>query len=228
MPGRLLITAACLAAVIFSAEITPEKLLSLALDEIKSLPRFADKTVSLNFVKSPRAVAVSTDNYTIEAELSAKDLGPVFFVKYAIYTDGRFFRAFRLRCRAEAYADAYYARRTLRKGEPVTAEDFYPARTDILKHSRYLAEAGSLRGDIVLTAGLNAGDPLFVWMLGARRLVNAGDNVSLCVQGEGVVVRTTARSLQAGTLGDRIRVRLPNDRVLQVEITGEGECRMTL
>jgi len=219
-----------LATVVFAAEISPETLLASGLAEIKAIPRYADKAVSLNFVKTPQPVQVDTEDYTLRAEVSAKELAPVFFIKYTISKNGEFVKAFRLRCRAEIWADGYYAKRHLRKGETVTLEDFYPARTDILRFSRRLAEVTEFRGEKVLTSDLASGEPLMTWMLGARQLVNAGDRVALYVINERVTVKTAAKALQAGVLGDRILVQLQNDRkrTLKSEIIGAGECRIVI
>ena len=219
-----------LATVVFAAEISPETLLAGGLAEIKAIPRFADKAVSLNFVKTPPPVQIGTGNYTLKAELSARELAPVFFIKYSVFRGNEFVKAFRLRCRAEVWTDGYYARRRLTRGETVTLEDFYPARTDILRFSRHLAEITEFQGEKVLTTDLASGEPLMTWMLGARQLVNAGDRIALYVISEGVIVKTAGKALQAGTLGDRILVQLQNDRkrTLKSEITGAGECRIVL
>lgn len=227
---RFVLTAACLAAVIFSAEISPEVLLASGLKEIRSIPRYADKAVSLNFVKTPQPVQIDTEEYTLKTELSAKDLAPTLFIKYSIFHGEEFIKAFRVRCQVEVWADAYYARRRLAKGQSVTIADFYPARTDILRYSRYLAEAAEFRGERVLTADLASGEPLMAWMLSARQLVNVGDRVTLYVLSDGITVRTAGKALQAGVLGDKIMIQMPNDRrrTIKSEIIGEGECRIIL
>jgi flagella basal body P-ring formation protein FlgA len=45
-----------------------------------------------------------------------------------------------------------------------------------------------------------------------------------------VTIKTAAKALQHGVLGDKILVQVQNDkkRVLQAEITGSGECKVIL
>ncbi|GBR73168.1 hypothetical protein NO1_0597, partial [Candidatus Termititenax aidoneus] len=65
---------------------------------------------------------------------------------------------------------------------------------------------------------------------GVKQLVNSGDIVSLSVSNGSVTIKTSAKALQHGLLGDKILVQVQNDkkRVLQAEITGSGECRLAL
>jgi flagella basal body P-ring formation protein FlgA len=152
------------------------------------------------------------------------------YVKYLVYADEKLLKGFRIKYNAAVWADAYYANRHLAKGEEVTAADFYLRRTDILKYSHYLVESNVSWNERVLTAGLRPDEPLFAWMLSVKQLVNSGDIVALSVNSGSVTIKTTAKALQHGILGDKILVQVQNDkkRVLQAEITGSGECRVVL
>jgi flagella basal body P-ring formation protein FlgA len=218
----------CLAAGLWAAEITPAELLAAGVREIQSLPRFADKEVSLNFVKIPETVVVDTENYTLKTEL--KEVAPSLYIRYSVYAGDKFLKGFRIKYNAVVWGDAYYAGRRLARGEEAFPEDFYLHRTDILRHSRYLVESGSEWTDKVLTADLKPDDPLFAWMLGLKYLVSSGEIITLEVLSDGVTIRAKAKALQAGLLGDKIRVQLQNEKkkVMQAEITGSGECRIRL
>jgi flagella basal body P-ring formation protein FlgA len=217
-----------LTAGLFTAELPPSELLELGLREIQALPRFANKEVTLNFARTPPRISVDTDDYTLKAELQA--VAPSMYIKYSVYAGENFLKGFRVKYNAAVWADAYYAGRHLTKGEEVAVEDFYLRRTDILKYSRYLVETDASWDKRVMTANLRPDEPLFAWMLGVKQLINSGDIVSLSVSDGGVTIKTTAKALQHGLLGDKILVQVQNEkkRVLQAEITGSGECKVAL
>jgi flagella basal body P-ring formation protein FlgA len=216
------------AGFLWTAELPPAELLALGLREIQALPHFAGKEVTLNFAKAPPLISVETANYTLRAELQA--VAPSMYIKYTVSAGEKLLKGFRVKYSAAVWADAYYAGRHLAKGEEVTAEDFYLRRTDILKYSRYLVENGASWNARVMTARLRPDEPLFAWMLGVKQLVNSGDLVALLVNSGGVTIKTSAKALQHGLLGDKILVQVQNEkkRVLQAEITGSGECRVAL
>ena len=162
---------------LFAAEVPPAELLELGLLEMQALPRFAGKEVTLNFAKAPPLISVETANYTIQAELQAA--APSMYIKYSVSAGGKLLKGFRVKYNAAVWADAYYARRHLAKGEEVTAEDFYLRRTDILKYSHYLVESGAAWAQRVMTAGMRPDEQLFAWMLSIKQLVNSGDIVAL-------------------------------------------------
>ena len=227
---KFLLSVIWTAGLVLSAEIQPAELLSLGLMELQSVPRLSGKEVTLNFYQAPAAVFIPTDNYEIHAEITAKEITPVVYVNYTIYADQKFIKGFRIRYNAAAFADAYYAKHRLHKGESVSADDFYILRTDIIRYARYLTVPYNDWMNRVLTADIGQDEPLFAWMLGVKQLVNAGDIVTLVVVGDGVTVRTKAKALQPGLLGDKIRVQVQNEkkRLLQAEITAAGECRVVL
>ncbi|MDR1323526.1 MAG: flagellar basal body P-ring formation chaperone FlgA, partial [Candidatus Margulisbacteria bacterium] len=199
-----------LTAGLFAAELPSAELLALGLREIQALPRFAGKEVTLNFAKAPPRVSVGTDNYTLKAELQA--VAPSMYIKYSVYSGEGFLKGFRVKYDAAVWADVYYADRHLAKGEEVTAEDFYLRRTDILKYSHYLVETGAVWDKRVMTANLRTDAPLFAWMLGIKQLINSGDIVALSVNSGSVTIKTAAKALQHGVLGDKILVQVQNDK----------------
>ncbi|MDR1452601.1 MAG: flagellar basal body P-ring formation chaperone FlgA [Candidatus Margulisbacteria bacterium] len=217
-----------LAAGLFAAELPPAELLALGLREMQTLPRFTGKEVSLNFTRTPPVISVETANYTIRAEIRAA--APSMYIKYSVLAGEKLLKAFRVKYDAAVWADVYYADRHLVKGEEVAAEDFYLRRTDILKYSHYLVENGASWNARVMTTGLRPDEPLFAWMLSIKQLVNSGDIVALSVSSGSVTIKTAAKALQHGLLGDKIMVQVQNDkkRVLQAEITGSGECQIIL
>ncbi|GBR75562.1 flagellar biosynthesis protein FlgA [Candidatus Termititenax persephonae] len=213
-----------------AAEILPHELLSLGLAELRTVPRFVDKEVTLNFYKVPDPIFVPTDNYTIRTKISAKEVTPVLYIEYEVYEDQTFLKGFRLRYNAAVYAEAYYAKRRLGKGTEVSAEDFYTARTDVLRYSRCVVAPYTDWDGHVLAIDLAQDEPLYASMLGAKQLVNAGDIITLVVISDTVTIKAKAKALQPGLLGDKIRVQMQNEkkRLLQAEITAPGECRITL
>jgi flagella basal body P-ring formation protein FlgA len=226
-----IITAAFLVAVVFSTEISVEELIDLGIREIKSIQRYAGKEVELTFPEGMTPVNVGTENYTIRAELSTRELGSIVYIRYMISDfEGNFIRGFRVRAEASVWTDALYARRTLYKGEEVTAEDFYLKRTDMLRYSRHLADETVFRDAQIITTNLRPGMPLFGWMLSVKRLINSGDHVNLTVKNEGVTLRLGARALQGGVLNDKILVQVQNARrrTMQARITGPGECEVIM
>jgi flagella basal body P-ring formation protein FlgA len=235
MRGAVFLAAVLGAAVVFcsagAAEIQPAELTALGLREIKALPRFAAKEVELTLPPNTLPVPVSTENYTLKAQLSTKELGPTMYIKYSVYDlDQNFLKAFRIKCQVAVWDEAFYAKRMLYKGEEVRIEDFYPLRTDILKHSKYLAEPTVFRAEQILTADLRPDEPLFAWMLSVKKLINSGDRVALSVLHEGVSLQVESRALQAGVLGEKILVQVQNEkrRILKAEIIAPGKCQIEL
>jgi flagella basal body P-ring formation protein FlgA len=77
---------------------------------------------------------------------------------------------------------------------------------------------------MVAKRALLPGDLLNVSWVAGRDLIRRGDTVRLVAQGAGINVSILALALQAGKLGDHVRVRsLESNRALRGLVTGPGE-----
>ena len=88
---------------------------------------------------------------------------------------------------------------------------------------RDLEQAAGLQ----LARGLARGTPLLPGYLRSEARVRRGDSVSVRMEGAGLQVRLEARALEAGSLGETIRVENRKTRYrFQAEVTGPGTARM--
>ncbi|WP_284456039.1 flagellar basal body P-ring formation chaperone FlgA [Alloalcanivorax xenomutans] len=78
-----------------------------------------------------------------------------------------------------------------------------------------------------LTRPLNAGTVLQDSVLRARPLVRRRQPVKVEATGTGFRIERAAHALEDGALGERIRVRLPDRKVLTVVVSGPNRTRVT-
>lgn len=73
---------------------------------------------------------------------------------------------------------------------------------------------------------LNAGTVLRKQDLRTRPLVRRGQEVSIETRGPGFVVSRSGEAMQAGGLGDTVRVRLSRQETVTTVVSGEGRVRI--
>jgi len=125
------------------------------------------------------------------------------------------------------HQEVVVAARPLARGQRLSAADLRRERRDV----------GRLGGDAVrepqrvlgyvLTRPLGEGRVLDPRLLEAPRLVERGQRVRLLAEGPGIHISMAGDALQAGALGDTVRVRNPaSRRVVDAVVSGPG--RVTL
>jgi flagella basal body P-ring formation protein FlgA len=81
----------------------------------------------------------------------------------------------------------------------------------------------------VLTRPLPSGAVLEARLLEAPRLVERGQRVRLVVEAAGIHISMTGQAVEAGALGETIRVRNPaSRRVVDAVVTGPGQAALTV
>lgn len=118
--------------------------------------------------------------------------------------------------------------REIEAGTILTREMIEIAEGDITAMLGTMAEdAGAVIGSIA-RRDLSRGQPLLTRNLKVPKLVTRGDRVSVETAGRGFRIALKGEALQAGRIGDRIKVRISRSRVLSAVIAGPGRAIVQL
>lgn len=128
-----------------------------------------------------------------------------------------------------AYDEVVISRRSIAKGETLTAADLTLERRDLFALAGApLTELSTAVGQ-TLRFPIAAGTVLQPTMLMAPKLVRRGDTVTILAENAALSVRASGVALADGAAGDRIRVKnTATKKVIQATVSAAGLVRIEL
>lgn len=128
----------------------------------------------------------------------------------------------------QAFGPAWVLRDAVLPGTPLQTEHAMQAEVDWAQQTgAVLTEPEQWLGRVVARP-LSAGHTLRSNDLRAAQAFAAGTQVRVLVQGPGFSVASSGQALGAGVLGQTVRVRMDNGRVLSAEVLDAQTVRMSL
>jgi flagellar basal body P-ring formation protein FlgA len=117
-------------------------------------------------------------------------------------------------------------RQAMRAGEVIDASHLTQAEGDLgLLPDGALFDPAQAIGQS-LRYSVSAHQPLRAEMLRAVHVIRSGQRVKVQVQGSGFSVSHEGQTLNGGAEGDRIRVRMPNNQVIEGQAQRDGSVRV--
>lgn len=169
-----------------------------------------------------QALTVSTDTYRLRYTLN-EGLGPRMHALITVYAEDNPIRTIRLPFTVGVYVPVLHARGEYASGEPVTNNMFYAKEINVIDRlSSVIYPREDLTGRKLLS-NIHADQIMARWMLMRIPRVIVGEIIPVVARTDDVELRLSAEVLQAGFVGDRIRVRLrPTKKIVVVRIVAQG------
>jgi len=126
-------------------------------------------------------------------------------------------------------AKVLVARQHIRRNSLIRAEDFELKEYDLnrLRYG-YYTDLKEVLGKS-LKRHLNRGAVLTPAAIAASKVIKRGESVSILAQTGGITIRAKGQALEAGGIGDIIRVKnLNSKREIEARITGPGQVKVDL
>ncbi|MGI0154183.1 MULTISPECIES: flagellar basal body P-ring formation chaperone FlgA [Pseudidiomarina] len=76
-----------------------------------------------------------------------------------------------------------------------------------------------------LRRSLSKGSIIQENLLQATQVIRFGDDIIITAEGPGFVITRSGKAMDTAAVGDRIRVKLDNQRIIQVLVTGKGTAK---
>lgn len=125
--------------------------------------------------------------------------------------------------RIQTVKEVYAASRTMRRGTLLSEDDLRRQEVDVNRASRgYYTDPEQLVG-MEVRRPMREGEVITPTRIDAPQLVERGQTVLITAEGPASNISMNGEALQAGALGDRIRVRnVSSERVIEGEIVGDS------
>ncbi len=227
-----------LALIIFTqlnAALVSEQDINDAMSaEIKhQLPRYQDLLVV------PHVQLRETQKKILNLELkephikvklrSRTEIFNMLFSPVAIYDGATCLQELICKFNIQIFAEVYHARHALEKGSPVSADQLYLKKVDILNYAEKMADKDFELSGKVLTARVNADEPVAAWKIRQLPLVTFGDIITVSFSSGGIEIKMPVKVLQQGYLGDNVRViTLETKKTFKAEILAKNQGRVRL
>lgn len=126
-------------------------------------------------------------------------------------------------------AKVLVARQHLRRGSLIRADDFELKRYDINRlQYGYYTDLKEVLGK-TLKRHLNLGAVLTPTAIAVSKVIKRGESVSILAETKGITIRAKGKALEAGGIGDIIRVKnLNSKREIEARVTGPGQVKVDL
>lgn len=170
-----------------------------------------------------QALLVATENYTLQYRLE-QGLAAKMHAQVTIREGGVVRRTVRLPFTVGVLAPVLHAQRDIPVGTMAGAELFYTKETNIIEHLHSVVPTLSALQGQKANAHIRQDQLIQRWMFVRPPLVKLGETITVLARTEDIELRIAAEVLQAGFVGDKIRVRLrPTKKVVLVLIKAPGE-----
>ncbi|RUO59033.1 flagellar basal body P-ring formation chaperone FlgA [Pseudidiomarina insulisalsae] len=132
-----------------------------------------------------------------------------------------------LHLQVDAWVDYYVADRRLTARQPITTQDLRLQRGNLARlPTDIITDAAALQGQ-QLKRNLAAGSAVRSSLLEPVEVITYQDQVKVVYRGPGFAIEQVGVALQAGAIGDTIRVRLQQRQIILAEVTGRGQVIMS-
>ncbi len=149
-----------------------------------------------------------------------KDLSRIMYLPVTIVEDGVTQETLSCRFAVKVYDQIYHAKTDLAKSVPITAELLYLKETDVLEYAQQLIGKDFVFADKILVSALRADKPIAAWKFKKRPQVKVGETVEVIFLKDNIKIKSAAKVLQQGYIGDKIHVRvLSTGKVFKAKIT---------
>lgn len=128
----------------------------------------------------------------------------------------------------KAFGPAWVLTGNVATGAVLTPADAVQAEVDwAAEHASVLADPALWMGQVVARP-LQAGQTLRQAMVRAPKLFEAGAQVRVSAQGAGYAVNAGGQALSAGSMGQTVRVRMDNGKVISGVVSEDGTITVNL
>lgn len=156
-------------------------------------------------------------------EVEALDVRSPSHLRYAARCAGDGGWTRKVQARARIVADVVVAATDIAAGHPIGDADIDVNARDVTAVADFFADPSEVIG-MTGRRPLKAGDLLRKRLLTAALLVKRGDAVRIVARNEGIEVQVAGEALDAGGIGDMVRVRnLSSGTVLRARVIGAGD-----
>lgn len=170
-----------------------------------------------------QSLIVTTENYTLQYRLE-QGLAAKMYAQVTIREGGIVRRTVRLPFTVGVLAPVLHAQRDIPVGTMAGAELFYTKETNIIEQLHSVVPTLSALQGQKANAHIRQDQVIQRWMFVRPPLVKLGETITVLARTEDIELRIAAEVLQAGFVGDKIRVRLrPTKKVVLVLIKAPGE-----
>ncbi|MCH8501028.1 MAG: flagellar basal body P-ring formation chaperone FlgA [Aliidiomarina sp.] len=113
-------------------------------------------------------------------------------------------------------------------GVPLTAEQVTLQLVDLSRATTQSVFAEQVVVGQTSRRMIRAGQPIHENMIHQPPVVNRGDKMVISAQGNGFAVSREGEAMDAGAIGDEIRIRVGQREVIQARVTAPGHARVNL
>ena len=146
-----------------------------------------------------------TDSLTVYSTSSSPPRGS-YPVKFDIVRDGIIVKTISASARVALWADAYVARKKIRRGETIDTDDIFVERRDVTKYFHKIVQTTNSFSDARAKRTINAGSVIVSDMVEPIPMVSRGEEVLIRCDVGNMEITTTGIAREDGLRGDRIEV----------------------
>lgn len=215
------------AATLAAAEISLTQINKAAALAIKQqYPEYAEQRVEAEVsLKEYQKKFLVRESERIELVVNVpakKDVSRLMYLPVTILENGLTQETLNCRFQIKIYNQIYHAKKDLEKGTPFTPELLYLKDIDVLEYAQQMIDQDFVFEDKILVSGLRAGQPIPGWKFKKKPQVTVGEVIEVVFFKDNIKIKSTAKVLQQGYIGDKIHVRVLNTgKLFKAKITEE-------
>ena len=175
--------------------------------------------LELRLAQSWKPLVLPDEPLTLDIlELPSIGVTPNFMVRFALRTPHESLGTWTANLSAHVWREVWVASSQLKRGDPVTTDEFVRERRDILNLREPLADLAGGDEALELTESVPSGVPLLARMVKPRAVIHRGQHADALVQDGALSIKTKVDILDDGAPGEIVHAR---NSVTHRDLTGK-------